>query len=684
MVAELLATWTLDEGFLSNALARARAAGLASFDIFDTALTRAFDSPADVFAEVEARLVRQHGRRARGFAHAREDAEREARKSQDGRREDITHDDVYRAAPACLPGFTAWEEAKRVELEVEGECLAAVPDVLELTRRLGAEGIPFIFVSDMYLPGVALEGWLTRAGYTGWRRLFVSSEIGKTKGSGAVWEVVKREFPGKILHIGDDGWSDVERPRALGLETMHYTRARSARRTGARLTPAVTPFSRLQRHEELTRRRRVEAKPPPASEAWKSLGRTLGGTVLGAFVRWLGARAQAHGIKRLYFCARDGYLLQRAWDTSRLGESLGIESRYLYVSRAVLNIAGGRRSSSPTRLDDALVELLATTNGKTTARLALQRAGLEGVTDLCAAAGRALGSLDRPIADERGVMAFREVIRAHAAPIYAALEGHADRTLRYLRQEGLEAPGPRALVDMGWHGTMQRAVNELVRGPAEPVLGFYYGLWPGASRHRYRAGVMEACFGSEFLPIDEQPELQESVAILEELHTAPEGSTLGFEVRTDGRLTPRLAASPAELAQHEASTRHFQEGALETVAALFSGNGSCPIRLEELDREAALAALGAVVLSPTIDELELIGKLGHSATFDHATLPSLVTPRCPVARGEAEALFFRSEWRTGQALAWLRSSRGADQELTRAMAARHLQHLGERRLRAFR
>jgi FMN phosphatase YigB (HAD superfamily) len=679
MISRLLATWVPDEAFIDDVVRRATSRGVASFDIFDTALTRAFDSPADVFAEVERRLVENHGRRARGFAHAREEAERCARTSP-RTREDITFDDIYRHGPRCLPSFGAWEDAKLVELAVEAEHLEPVPDILTITSRLEAMRVPFVFVSDMYHSASTLCGWLTRAGYKGWAEVFVSSETGVTKGSGAMWEHVKRRYGKGVLHVGDDRCGDVVQARAAGIEPVHYTRAVSARRTGARLAPPVVTFSRWQRHVDLEGRRRG-FEDDRATE-WRRLGRTVGGMVLGAFVRWLAGRVRQHRVERLYFCARDGYLMKRAWDVAGLGASIGVESRYLYVSRAVLNLASGHGSSRTGALSAELLDFATTTTPGTSARTALRRARLERIPSVVDAAKRAFGSLDCPL-ERDDVPRLREFFTSHSGALLEALEAHATRTFDYLAQEGLRDTGKHAIVDMGWHGTMQRSLNALLPERAEPVLGFYYGLWPAASRHRYLAGVMEACFGSEFLSLEEQAELHQSVALLEELHMAPEGSTLGFTRDTDGRLVPELADSPAERAQHATSTGFFQEGALETVAEVFAPSREGPLTSDALDREAALAALGAVFLSPTDRELELLRTLGHCSTFDHATLEPIVRESCPSERREAEAVYLDSDWRIGQLLTWNRSARDADRRLARELADQHLAFLGPRRLRVF-
>jgi hypothetical protein len=57
------------------------------------------------------------------------------------------------------------------------------------------------------------------------------------------------------------------------------------------------------------------------------------------------------------------------------------------------------------------------------------------------------------------------------------------RALGYLRQEGLLDGTPWAMVDIGWHGNLQRSLARVLAagGASRPLTGFYFGLVPGAA-----------------------------------------------------------------------------------------------------------------------------------------------------------------------------------------------------------
>jgi predicted HAD superfamily hydrolase len=649
--------WQIDEEFLDRALGESERRNVVSLDIFDTALTRLYDSPVDVFAEVESRLCKRYGKLASGFAIAREQAERVARQNhhKDTGAEEISFHDIYLELHALLPQFRFLDVASATELAVEMECLQPVPDILELTRRLNAVGKPYIFVSDMYLSSGFLESLLKHAGFENWQKIFVSCEHRATKASGRIWQVVGRTFPiTSLLHIGDNELSDVLNPQSLGIASLGYERARSEHRLGARLTPDVLPFSRLQRHVELGSRHAVSTKASNP-DRWVNMGRSLGGLTLATFTNWLAERSQLHKIDTLYFCARDGYLMKLAWEAAGLDKTLPVRAKYLYISRATLNMAAGVMESTPTRLSKSFLSFLSSSTGQTTVKNALDRAHLSDVGPLIEEARHIFGSLEAVLTWTGTCLEFENLLQRHTSRILEALKPHLDSTIAYLKQEGMLDAGRHAMVDMGWHGSMQSSLRKLIRasgGPSE-IFGFYYGLWPAALKNRYAAGVMEACFGNEFMSLQAQAELHQSVSLLEQLHSAPHGTTKGYHAMDDGRIVPTFAANPLEAKQFELATRWFQQGAIDTVTSLFNGHrNALPVELADLKDHAVLAALGSVILSPSARDLEILSQIGHCATFDHLTHQPILRNDFPDDMEQMRSVCASSEWKIGQAKHW--------------------------------
>ncbi|MDE1147180.1 MAG: hypothetical protein PW843_11245 [Azospirillaceae bacterium] len=679
-----LSDWSLDEPFINEIRSLSARCDIVSLDIFDTALTRLVDSPADTFAEMERRLILQFGPMAKGFATEREEAERDARKRQQRLKgaEEVTFQQIYTEIGQRMPALAPHLEiARQVELEVERDILVAVPDILELTRRLAVIGKPYIFVSDMYLPADFLADVLAGCGYTGWQALHVSCETMATKSGGRQWDVVKTRHPqaSRFLHIGDDDWSDGRTAREHGIEARIYLRARSERRLAGPLTPACLPFSRFRRATVLNARADFQA-PETSADYWRGVGRTLGGIVVGGYIRWLAQRVKLHGIRRLYFCARDGWLMHQAWQAANLARETGVEDQYFHTSRRPLNLAQGYMESTPHRLSPGLLEFLHNNvDDRVTVRLALARADLLGEAALVEDCATRFGSLDVPLdAPEFDALLQRHSAAVHArmAPAYEGLRG-------YLEQERLDCDGRSAIVDMGWNATMQRCLRlilERMHGKAR-LSGFYYGLWSNALSNRYGAGLMEAAFGNEFRPTGQQFQLHSAVDILEELHAAPHGTVHSYAWKA-GRWHPVLAENPVEKAQYEAITRHFQDGALETVTELFATGACGPLTLDDLTPAAARAAMAAFSVAPSKHDLMMFGRIGHCATFDHAHLDGIIATTLPTGE-EAMRKALTGGWSMGTLKYWSANGSADQRELVRTLARENFSHYGARALRQF-
>lgn len=654
---DVLDSWSIDNGFVEDILSRLGNHCILSLDIFDTALTRGTESPVDLFAAVEHRLVSRFGKAFKGFARYRQEAEQQVRHLQPPHIEDITYAEIYAQLEKLMPWIRNWDEASCVELEVEGETLRAVPDILALTQRVTKAGGHYIFVSDMYLPKEALAAFLNAAGYRDWTALYVSSELRRTKATGNIWSLIQTDHPlNQLLHMGDDIHSDVKFPATLGIQSCYYARARSARRTGAKLTPAVLPFSLLQRRQ-LLEQRKLPNQNTDNARGWYGLGRSLGTVVIGAFVKWLAERVRQHGIERLYFCARDGHLMQQAWETAGFAASLPVETRYIYVSRATLNLPAAIVDCSRENLSDNLLNFLSSSMGSVSLKTALERAELQNIDSLALALRKEFGSLETLLDSSHKLQRFEYHLQQHASAVYDQLHPRYEQCVKYLRQEGLLDDTRNAIVDMGWNATMQRSLAGLIRfarGNDDHALrGFYYGLWPHAGRNRYLAGPLESCFASEFQSYELQSEVHQSVAILEELHGTRHGTTIAYAQGEADSWHPVFKQNQAEEMQYDTSTLWFQKGVVEGIKALYSETRNHPgLTSEMLTPDAGIAALGAVFLSPTEEEVRLLSELGHCPTFDHAAHVPMLSARLPPAIDDIRSRLMRSDWAVGQMKLW--------------------------------
>lgn len=97
------------------------------------------------------------------------------------------------AAAACDEmDFAAY--GAQAEMNLEEKLCFADPFMLNVWRRLKEQGKEIIVISDMYLPGAFLEKLLEKNGFTGFARLYVSNEWGRTKSDGSLFRLVRRQL----------------------------------------------------------------------------------------------------------------------------------------------------------------------------------------------------------------------------------------------------------------------------------------------------------------------------------------------------------------------------------------------------------------------------------------------------------------------------------------------------------
>ncbi|MBS0661902.1 MAG: hypothetical protein JSR48_01450 [Verrucomicrobia bacterium] len=534
----------------------------ASFDVFDTVVTRDFAHPRDLFVHVGA------GLRADGispldplaFAMARWDAELAARRESPA--VEVTLDEIY----AVLARTLRWDpatlaRARERELATEGRHLHGVPRARPLLAAARASAGPLMFLSDMYLPSAVLGGWLAREGVMApGDLLFISGETRANKSSGRMFEFVRDATGmtfGQWHHTGDHPFADVAKPRELGLTATHFAdvhltaRERRARATDGEFAP---PWRSLL--AGAMRRARLDRLPATEREAvlWET-GTAVAGPLFHGFVRWTLAEAERRGLKRLYFLARDGQIFWRIARQIQAGRPAAVECRYLYASR--LAFAGPAELESPA----ALRWLAAPTGHFHSLRQTLLQLGLDeawGRDHL--PAELAVPDLDanlppatrEALADWLLAPSRRQVVRE-------AVAVRAARARAYLAAEGLRAGEPVGLVDAGWLGSIQRNLEQVLAedGRPAPLTGFYLGLMPPADPRP--AGEMLG-FTNLHAPIPLVREESHKV-LVELMAQSDHGQVLNFR-EAGGRWEPVLnAPGPVNLDE----IRLFQEAILAFV-----------------------------------------------------------------------------------------------------------------------
>ncbi len=286
-----------------------------SFDVFDTLIFRAVDSPRDVFRILEAEwnLI--------GFAKKRVDAEQKAREKNT----EVTIENIYRILAKQLS--LDMKTAVRKEMEVEKNVCFANPYLKEVLEELQKKKKQVVFVSDMYWPNDNMVSLLQACGYQADRSyVFVSCDYGRGKTNGRLQQIVKKKFGNAVryIHIGDRKASDIYGSRQAGWDTFYYPNVHMVgnpyRRTEMR-TLASAFYKGL-----------VNTKIHSGAfhdNAYYEYGYCYGGVLAVGFCQYLKRLAQQENIGQFLFLARDGYIIKKIYDRY-FGE---IDNEYIPFSR---------------------------------------------------------------------------------------------------------------------------------------------------------------------------------------------------------------------------------------------------------------------------------------------------------------------------------------------------------------
>jgi len=257
--------------------------------------------------------------------------------------------------------------------------------------------------------------------------------------------------------------------------------------------------------------------------------------VLTEYVEWVLEEALRYGEKRLYFLARDGYMMYLLAKEFVKAKDLDLDIRYLKVSRFAI-----RRAEYYFSGREAL-DTLCAGGINVSFETIMKRAGLTKEEAFSIARLAGYGGNYKTGLNHRQLCRLKQEL-SRIDQLFVYIKKHSgecyDTTVSYLRQEGLLQKIPYALVDSGWIGTLQYSLQRvLAHGSATSVKlqGYYFGIYERPKEtapDQYRAFYFdekEICRKVRF-----------SNCLFETVFSAPEGMTYGYGASKDGAVYEAL------------------------------------------------------------------------------------------------------------------------------------------------
>jgi len=207
------------------------------------------------------------------------------------------------------------------------------------------------------------------------------------------------------------------------------------------------------------------------NDSFRMVGVYLIAPIMYSFVNWVVDNAIKNRCERLYFLARDGYLMYCVAIQICEERNIDIELKYLYCSRYALRSAWYHID-----IEESL-RYICLGGTHVTFETVMNRAGIK--TDKIMDMARLLGyALEERRLSYPELALLREKL-ANCPEFINIVSDNArhkyPQAIAYLEQEGLYDLKKKALVDSGWTGSMQKVIGDLTR--ADNLTGFYFGLY---------------------------------------------------------------------------------------------------------------------------------------------------------------------------------------------------------------
>ncbi|THH35616.1 HAD family hydrolase [Neolewinella litorea] len=584
-----------------------------SFDIFDTLISRKLANDKGVFVTMREKLK---GKTELGlpdffideFVNLRVHAQKVANETCSY--PEITLDEVYAALGSYIPQVKTehLQVLQKLEETIEIENCYPIPENVSRVLKIIDSGSKVYLISDMYLSKGVVTSMLKNADPRLCSiPLYLSSELKMRKSDGDLFYHVCNDQniqPSTLIHTGDNFDSDCIMAKRAGVKYTFYQDSLLSKVEKSYFRGEQNLF--LQLFVGASKQTRLEGYDFKPSYR---LGASFVGPMFYGFVHNSLKQAVDEGIKRLYFLARDGYLLKIIAEEIIAFFHYDIEIRYLYTSRQAtyfasifclttscfrwifqemdnaisFNIVAKRLHFKPNVLIDYLDPDL---------KHSLVNHGVEN---------RLTNALISRLQNE---LLSNSALKAE---VESKARVYRETVVCYFEQEGLFQGERIGFVDIGWRGTLQDAIFKILKSKKGNVkLTSYYLAVTYFSAHTSAENRRVPAYMFPSIRPGKGP-------ILELLLQCEHGTTLRYQKNDAGRCEPVLKAPSVHLEtwgmdDYKKGIRTFSRTLSQSLAAYpeieTTYAAITPILLEMLEDATpeVAATLGDLYYSGNIEE----------------------------------------------------------------------------------
>ena len=529
---------------------------LYSFDVFDTIITRKVGEPRGIFVIMQNVLMHDEKYRnidsslRENFAVIRERAIELASKEYKRRGiEEVTIDQIYEAV--ALSGNISYEDTRlllELERHTEIDNVVGINDNITRIKELLENNERVVLISDMYLDEETVRIMLAKADPVLVKLpLYLSSTIGMVKGfrkyqSGIYRYVGEKEKvrPGDWIHTGDDYYADFWSAIWAGEQVDFYEAHKQS--------PVLRAVLDKNKYD-IEAQYAVGASCNTCTNLHFGMpgrvGCSFSGYILYSYVQWILNESLSKGIKRLYFIARDGFILRKIAQIIIAEYGLDIQAEYIYGSRMAWRMASYGGSADELREIITLSSLKEVFTVEQYAKILRMNS-----EELC----EWFPEFNK--IEEVSILTFykmTDIVCANEEFRKYLVDRNKEANILltdYLRQEINVEDDSFAFVDMNGSGNSQICISHIMKKYySGPIQTFFYKM----DRMYHEKNVIFHCFSSGSAELD---------MILEPMTRNLEEQTVGYKADGSGNVVPVTSGREAKELK-EYGYEEYAEGIIE-------------------------------------------------------------------------------------------------------------------------
>ena len=484
-----------------------------SFDIFDTLVCRNVPYPKMIFEILEKKYIDTFKRE---FSVKKERELAELRAVKYLKVEDVNIDEIYDFFEGVDEQQKLW--IKNQEIYLEKIFCCKNKEIFTIYKWCRDNGKRIILISDMYLSEDFLVQILNRCGYEYWNALYISNELRARKSTGCLYDLVlKREkhLSTKIVHIGDSLKGDYLMARTRGIKSyLHRSMLKKTEYCNRKVRCSSGTYKIINTF--------IKNNLDRDADYFEKIGYETIGPILYGYVKWLQLQVTKKNIKKIFFLTREGEILRKAYEI--VYPHTEIENTLIRVSRRATLVPLLYKCKN---LDEVLNTIVISRDSYTMGELLKAcQIDLERVYEKLRNSGIQSDAIVSKLSKvEKGI-----VWKIIGEIVYEVSINQNEMIRGYLSEVGFD--GPLAVADVGWHGTIQSALQRVTDNTN--IVGLYIG------KKSHNSSEKSSIWSEAYLFDDKiNNEIRRAIMsapnIFEMSFLATEGTTLSYDIDESGK-----------------------------------------------------------------------------------------------------------------------------------------------------